>query len=427
MRVIVDLSWPLGTSVNSCIPDNQFDSMNFNLKYPTIDMVIEKIKQLGPEALLYKIDLERVFRNLRIDPIAYPLCCLKWDDITYVDVGIAFGLKIGAAACQMCTDVIMFKLHQQGAWVINYLDDYVGVASKHKAESQFYSLLNILQQVGLPVNEKKVEPPSSVITCLGIEIDAKKGKITIPDIKLQEIQQICKIWKNKKMASKKQLQSLIGKLLYIHKCVHPARLFVNRMLAVLRNAPVSGLFPLPGMFYKDIAWFNKFLAEFNGIVKIHRNKLQKYNVFVDASLQQVGAIWERQVYSCNIPDRIKNLVSIVQLEAANVMLAARVCGKHWENQEVVIWCDNLAVVHACQSQKIKDHWLMACCCTLWYIAAKYNIKFHFQHIYGIDNVYADILSRWNIYINSNTSLVQNLKKCNWRQVNNEMLLPDLNI
>ena len=106
VRVIVDLSWPIGTSVNSCIHDNQFDCMSFNLKYPTIDMVIEKIEELGPEALLYKVDLERAFRNLRINPIAYPLCCLKWNDVTYVDVSVAFGLKIGAAACQMCADVI---------------------------------------------------------------------------------------------------------------------------------------------------------------------------------------------------------------------------------------------------------------------------------------------------------------------------------
>ena len=85
---------------------------------------------------------------------------------------------------------------------MNYLDDYIGVASKHKAESQFQSLLNILQQVGLPVNKNKVEPPNSIITCLGIEIDAREGKITIPRTKLQDIQQMCKIWSNKKWLQK---------------------------------------------------------------------------------------------------------------------------------------------------------------------------------------------------------------------------------
>ena len=91
-------------------------------------------------------------------PSAYPLLCLKWNDITYVDLSIAFGIKMGAAACQMCTDIITQILRQQGAWVMNYLDDYIGVANEFKAESQFQSLLNILQQVDLPVNPTKIEP-----------------------------------------------------------------------------------------------------------------------------------------------------------------------------------------------------------------------------------------------------------------------------
>ena len=37
VRVIVDLSWPLGQSVNSCITPNFFDDVQFKLKYPTID------------------------------------------------------------------------------------------------------------------------------------------------------------------------------------------------------------------------------------------------------------------------------------------------------------------------------------------------------------------------------------------------------
>ena len=83
---------------------------------------------------------------------------LKWNDVTYMDVSVAFGIKIGAAACQMYTDIITHTLHKQGVWVMNYLDDYIGVANEFKAESQFQSLMNILQQVGLPVNPTKVEP-----------------------------------------------------------------------------------------------------------------------------------------------------------------------------------------------------------------------------------------------------------------------------
>ena len=58
VRVIVDLSWPMGRSVNSCIPDNMFEYINFVLKYPSIDMIIQKIRQFCSKALLFKIYLE---------------------------------------------------------------------------------------------------------------------------------------------------------------------------------------------------------------------------------------------------------------------------------------------------------------------------------------------------------------------------------
>ena len=101
VRIIVDLSWPQGTSGNSCIPSDIYDGIQFLLKYPTIDQVVECIQCLGPSAMLFKVDLERAFRNLRVDPYAYPLLGLKWNDVTYVDVGVPFGLKTGRP-CARC-------------------------------------------------------------------------------------------------------------------------------------------------------------------------------------------------------------------------------------------------------------------------------------------------------------------------------------
>ena len=82
-RIIVDLSWPVGASVNSCVPSNVYDDVPFILKYPTIDQVVERIKLVGPSALLYKVDLERAFRNLRVDPFDYPLLGLQWNTDIY--------------------------------------------------------------------------------------------------------------------------------------------------------------------------------------------------------------------------------------------------------------------------------------------------------------------------------------------------------
>ena len=60
--------------------------------------------------------------------------------------------------------------------------------------------------------------------------------------KLAEIVEMCKSWLSKTYCSKRQLQSLLGSLLYISKCVKPAHFFLNRMLALLRNNHQKGIY-----------------------------------------------------------------------------------------------------------------------------------------------------------------------------------------
>ena len=55
-RLIVDLPLPINASVNSCVPMKYFDFLRFQLKYPSIDNLVEKVNILGPSTLLYKID-----------------------------------------------------------------------------------------------------------------------------------------------------------------------------------------------------------------------------------------------------------------------------------------------------------------------------------------------------------------------------------
>ena len=139
-HIIVDLSWPLGSTVDSCVLSDVYDDVAFILKYPTIDQVVERIKLVGPSALLYKVDIERAFHNLHINPYYYRLLGLQWD--TGVDVSVPFGLKFGPMVCQMCTDVFTLMLHSQKLWLINY--DCVGVAPPWLANSHFLSLMNLL-------------------------------------------------------------------------------------------------------------------------------------------------------------------------------------------------------------------------------------------------------------------------------------------
>ena len=102
----------------------------------------------------------------------------------------------------MCTDAITLTLRKRNVWLINYLDDYIGVAPPQVANNHFLALKHLLQYVGLPLNSKKVEEPSHTVMCLGIEINASAGTLKITCEKLDEIKRLCNFWLTKNMLAK---------------------------------------------------------------------------------------------------------------------------------------------------------------------------------------------------------------------------------
>ena len=48
--------------------DNEYWGTEFQLHYPSIDDFVKRVVQLGPACKLFKIDISRAFRHLRIDP-----------------------------------------------------------------------------------------------------------------------------------------------------------------------------------------------------------------------------------------------------------------------------------------------------------------------------------------------------------------------
>ena len=119
-------------------------------------------------------------------------------------------------------------------------------------------------------------------------------------------------------------------------------------------------------------------------------------IFVDTLLHEVGAKWGDQIFSCTIPDILKEVGSIVHFEAANILLTLQCWCKSLRNKTVLIWCDNLAVVNVSNYYKVRDPLLMAILRSVWLYTAAFNMDLQIKHIKGLNNVYADILSRWSL-------------------------------
>ena len=234
-RVIVDLSWPIGESVNAGIDKNMYLGSQFDLNFPSVDHITEEAKHVGRGALLYKVDVSRAFRHVKVDPGDYDLLGLQWDG-TYVDMCLPFGMRHGSQIFQRISDAVRDMMRQEGFCIIDYIDDYVGVGVPSVAHASYHSLLNLMGCLGLSVSQKKLVPPSTRATCLGVLIDTDAGTISLPPEKLLQINETVQQWLTRRFCTKRQLQSLLGLLLYIHKCVKPARVFLNRMLELLRGA-----------------------------------------------------------------------------------------------------------------------------------------------------------------------------------------------
>ena len=189
-RVIIDLSFPQGQSVNAGIPKDQYLFTPFVLKLPTVDTIIDQVKALGRGCKLYKVDISPTFRHVKLDPFEYDLLGLR-HDLYYVDTCLPFGYRNGSALFQCLSDAVRHIMRQRNYDVINYIDDILGIDLPSKIDASFDALCHLLPDLGFKISKKKLEPPNTVLNCLGIVIDTKTFTISIPPVKLNEIIDMC--------------------------------------------------------------------------------------------------------------------------------------------------------------------------------------------------------------------------------------------
>ena len=271
--------------------------------------------------------------------------------------------------------------------------------------------MDLLQQLGLEISRKKLVAPCTTAICLGILVDWVNRTISIPDEKLKEIVEICKVWHSKSTCTKTQLQSLLGSLLYITKCVRPAQFFLNRMLQVLRDGHALKRIQLTKEFHRDLNWFNTFLSSYNGATFYDNNQIHA-TIALDACLSGLGDVYKDMVYALQIPWGFCNY-TIVHLEMLNIMLALKVWGQYWSNKCVEIKCDNSAVVSVLQEAKARDPLLAAFARNIWLLTSTFNIQLKVSHIFGKDNQIADLLSWWWETKNNEQKLSNLLPNYKW--------------
>ena len=142
-RTIMDLSWPEGHSVNFGVSKDVYLGTQFLLKYPSIDRITSSLRSLGPAAMIYKIDISRAFRQVKVDPADIDLLGFKFKNKNFLYLLVTFGYRNGSQIFQRCTDAIRFIMLKHGfPHLHNYIDDLIYSSLPSEIHSS-YSFLNI--------------------------------------------------------------------------------------------------------------------------------------------------------------------------------------------------------------------------------------------------------------------------------------------
>ncbi|CAC5389298.1 unnamed protein product [Mytilus coruscus] len=195
---------------------------------------------------------------------------------------------------------------------------------------------------GFAINWSKVVDPTQCITFLGVEIDSTTMEVRLPGDKLADLKAELYAFTQRSHASKKQLQSLAGKLNWASAVVRGGRVFLRRIInCIMRMKRDWHKARLKGDIVQDILWWHGFISSFNGKSLI----LDQYpvtSVATDACLAGAGGLFDNDWFyvnwQCDFP--FAKDLHINELEALTVVLAARRWAKEWQNKRVLIFCDN---------------------------------------------------------------------------------------
>ena len=399
VRVIHDLSFPHDNSVNAGIKPE-----HCNVSFISIDNAVAEVKRRKRGCLMSKLDIADAYKTIPVRPQDWHMLGSTYDTshgqkLYFIDHVLPFGLRTSAKIFDEFASGLEYFMLMEGATnAIHYLDDFWTCGEKHTEEclNNLKFMLNVCSDCGMAVNPKKVELPTTTIEFLGIIIDSEAMELRMSEERLSDIKSELAAWQGKRSGTKRELLSLLGKLIFTTRVIRPGTIFTRRLFhAVNKLKHLHHQVKLNSETLKDIAWWANIAHKWN------RKCLfldEKWISSIDINLQTdasniacagvLNNLWF--VKTLDLQEKSKD-ISWRELYA--VTLACAVWGHRFTSKRVMIHCDNLGVVHSVNKGYSKCKDMMVLIRALYDTAVTFNFDCRLIHVYGIDNSAADALSR----------------------------------
>ena len=428
-RTVFDASFGIH-SLNKNTPEHAYHDMEYEFSFPTIDNLADRIAKLGPGCFLWKRDLSRFFLQMKVDPLEYDRLGFVWREKLYLFVSFVWGCRHAGYVGQWLTTAVAYvqahlglELSDAMFFCLNYADDFAGCETEFtKSKLSFDTLGTLLKEINLTESESKACAPSTSMTYLGVNFNTLEMCMHVDVEKVKELKLDLVRWARKTVATKSDLQSILGKLLWVSKTVKFSRVFVSRIIAEVRKLKKqSDKVVLSTPIRKDFLWWDSYIQVFSGVEIIPPPSV-KFSVYGDACVQGGGGWFpgRNEYFSLRFPISLSTPdVPIHIKEFYVVILIIKLWGSNWIGHRIEIYCDNDAVCDTCTHQKPANSQMQQLLREFLFWICKFNIHPIVKKIGTKENFVADFVSR--VYTSDET---KKFFKDNGYPLQTKKLIPD---
>ena len=390
-RIISDHKFPTEASINAYIPKNTILGKTYPHHLPKSDDVVASIDFTYNQYFLYTLDIENAYKNLPVCPLDWPLLTFKWKNKFYIENRLPFGSRNSSVTMQRVAMAIIhiLKKHNITAWM--YLDDLL-VMSKgaEKAQKDVKIVTEIFNNLGLPTVPAKAQGPQQAVIWIGVLFDMQNFTISVPEKKLQQVIENIQTLYHKENVTLTEMQSVVGKIVHISKCIIPSRIFTSRILSAMRKN-IEGIIQITHSIRKDFDWFLNFVAAWNGTANMNpRQYIRTVETFYEEPF--IMASDANSFYICNI-QKLNCKLSEIQASVINIAMAIDIFSLQSDCEGQTLVTSNVKkAVHAYNVGNTKDEAIDQIVRANWFTYALVNKDYKIVSREEKTNLFSELLN-----------------------------------
>lgn len=396
-RIIMDFSFPIGRSVNDQISSTHYMGTPMKLEYPSVDQLAQETAKIGTSAMLWKKDLSRWFKQIKICWKDVPLQGFKWDNTWYFDTSLIMGCCTAPYIAMRCSLALKHIMNQMDYFLVAYADDFSSVAEVNEAWASYNAFGSLLKHLGIAEATEKAVQPSPVLVFLGTGIDAQNQTIFVIPERIVEIKFELNRWRFKTWCTRNELESIISKLQFCTNCVRQGRVFISRLLNQLRNMRRAQYYIIKDETRADLKWWWNFMEIFKSSYILWPEQFKQPGEIIstDASKIAIAGVCGKNYFHARIPEWILlEDPNIANLEFLAIIIAFKKFLAQLKQKSIVIYCDNQAVVEVINNGRTRSEFLQRALREFTMICCHNSIEVKCTYISTHKNLLPDYLSRW---------------------------------